>query len=95
MNTKNHFLFNNVQNPDHWRISEIILDQCKKHSKREIIDFIDGPNWTFHDLKIKSLVSSVISKTSSTRYKPEYLLAFIELILIFAYQYFLWIQTLL
>ncbi len=60
MKTKNHFLFNNVQYPDHWRISEIILDQCKKHSKREIIDFIDGPKWTFHDLKIKSLEKAKI-----------------------------------
>ena len=55
MNKKNHYLFNNVQNPDHWRISEIILNQCNKHPKREIIEFIDGPKWTFHELKIKSL----------------------------------------
>ena len=62
MNKKNHFLFNNVQNPDHWRISEIILDQCMKHSKREIIEFINGPKWTFHDLKIKSLEKAKILK---------------------------------
>ena len=29
MNKKNHYLFNNVQNPDHWRISEIILNDKK------------------------------------------------------------------
>ena len=52
MNEKNYFLFNYAQNPDHWRISEIILSQCKKYPKREIIEFIDGPKWNFHDLKI-------------------------------------------
>ena len=62
MNEKNHLSFNNVHNPDHWRISEIILDQCKKHPKREIIEFIDGPKWNFHDLKIKSLEKAKILK---------------------------------
>ena len=62
MNEKNDFLFNNVENPDHWKISEIILDQCKKYPKREIIEFIDGPKWNFHDLKIKSLEKAKILK---------------------------------
>ena len=62
MNKKNHFLFNNAQNPDNWRISEIILDQCKKYPNREIIEFINGPKWNFHDLKIKSLEKAKILK---------------------------------
>ena len=65
MNEKNYFLFNNAENPDHWRISEIILDQCKKYPKREIIEFINGPKWTFHDLKIKSLEKAQILKELS------------------------------
>ena len=64
---KNYYLFNNVQNPDHWRISEIILNQCKKHPKREIIEFIDGPKWTFHELKIKSLEKAQILKELSLK----------------------------
>ena len=67
MNKKNHFLFNNVQNPDHWRISEIILNQCKKHPKRKIIEFINGPKWTFHELKIKSLEKAQILKELSLK----------------------------
>ena len=47
MNEKNNFLVNNIQNTDHWRITEIILDQCKKHPNREIIEFIDCSKWTF------------------------------------------------
>ena len=39
MNEKNYFLFNYAENPDHWKISEIILDQCNKYPKREIIEF--------------------------------------------------------
>ena len=65
MNEKNYFLFNNAENPDHWRISEIILDQCKKYPKREIIEFINGPKWNFHDLKIKSLERAKILKELS------------------------------
>ena len=67
MNKKNHYLFNNVQNPDHWRISEIILNQCNKHPKREIIEFIDGPKWTFHELKTKSLEKAQILKELSLK----------------------------
>ena len=62
MNEKNYFLFNYAQNPDHWRSSEIILSQCKKYPKSEIIEFIDGPKWNFHDLKIKSLEKAKILK---------------------------------
>ena len=65
MNEKNHFLFNNIQIPDHWRITEIILDQCKKHPNRQIIEFIDGPKWTFLELKIKSLEKAQILKELS------------------------------
>ena len=32
------------------QIYTIILNQCIKHPKREIIEFIDGPKWNFHDL---------------------------------------------
>ena len=63
MNEKNYFLFNYAQNPDHWRISEIILDQCKKYPKREIIEFINGPKWTSErPMELNSIINSFLLK---------------------------------
>ncbi len=62
MNEPNPFLFNDIRNSEHWRISEIILKQCVKHPDRKIIEFVDGPEWTFEDLKIKSLKKAKILK---------------------------------
>ena len=51
MNDINPFKYTNIDNSSHWIISEIILNQCKNYPKRKIIEFVDGPEWSFDDLK--------------------------------------------
>ena len=51
MKQVNPFLYQNIDNSNHWIISEIILNQCKQHPKKKIIQFVDGPEWSFDDLK--------------------------------------------
>ncbi|MDC1356906.1 AMP-binding protein [Pseudomonadota bacterium] len=51
MNKVNPFLYSNIDNSNHWIISEIILNQCKKHPEKKIIEFVDGPEWSFNILK--------------------------------------------
>ena len=51
MNKVNPFLYQNIENSNHWIISEIILNQCKQHPNNKIIQFVDGPEWSFDDLK--------------------------------------------
>ena len=51
MNKVNPFLYQNIDNSNHWIISEIILNQCKQHPNNKIIQFVDGPEWSFDDLK--------------------------------------------
>lgn len=62
MNKHNSFLYPNIKNPLHWRVSEIILKQSSSHPNLKIIKFIDGPEWTYNDLKIKSLQKANILK---------------------------------
>ena len=62
MDKQNPFLFKEISNSEHWRVPEIILTQCLKYPDRKIIEFIDGPEWTFKDLKIKSLHKARILK---------------------------------
>ena len=62
MDKQNPFLFKEISNSEHWRVTEIILTQCLKYPDRKIIKFIDGPEWTFMDLKIKSLQKARILK---------------------------------
>ena len=50
MNEKNEYLYSNIKDPIHWRVSEIILEQSSKHPNLKIIKFIDGPEWTYNDL---------------------------------------------
>ena len=40
----------------------IILSQCLSHPNRNIIEFTDGPEWSFQDVKIKSLQKAKILK---------------------------------
>ena len=51
MKQVNPFLYQNIDNSNHWIISEIILNQCKQHPNNKIIQFVDGPEWSFDDLK--------------------------------------------
>ena len=51
MNKVNPFLYQNIDNSNHWIISEIILNQCKQHPNKKIIQFVGGPEWSFDDLK--------------------------------------------
>ena len=51
MKQVNPFLYQNIDNSNHWIISEIILNQCKQHPKKKIIQFVGGPEWSFDDLK--------------------------------------------
>ena len=62
MGKQNPFLFKEISSTEHWRVPEIILSQCLKHPNRKIIEFTDGPEWTFKDLKIKSLSKARILK---------------------------------
>ena len=62
MNKHSSFLYPNIKNPIHWRVSEIILKQSSSHPNLKIIKFIDGPEWTYNDLKIKSLQKANILK---------------------------------
>ena len=62
MGKQNPFLFKEISRTEHWRVPEIILTQCLKHPNRKIIEFTDGPEWTFKDLKIKSLRKARILK---------------------------------
>ena len=62
MGERNPFLFKDITNSEHWRVSEIILSQCLSHPNRKIIEFTDGPEWTFQDVKIKSLQKAKILK---------------------------------
>lgn len=62
MDQSNPYIFSKLSNPDHWLISEIILTQCSMYPERKIISFIDGFEWTFNDLKIKSLEKAHILK---------------------------------
>ena len=54
MNEVNPFKYTNIDNSNHWIISEIILNQCKKYPEKKIIEFVDGPIWSFDDLKNKA-----------------------------------------
>ena len=51
MNKVNPFLYPNIDNSNHWIISEIILNQSNKHPEKKIIEFVDGPEWSFNNLK--------------------------------------------
>jgi acyl-coenzyme A synthetase/AMP-(fatty) acid ligase len=62
MNKHSSFLYPNIKNPIHWRVSEIILKQSSSHPNLKIIKFINGPEWTYNDLKIKSLQKANILK---------------------------------
>ena len=62
MDQSNSYIFSKLSNPDHWSISEIILTQCSMYPERKTISFIDGLEWTFNDLKIKSLEKAHILK---------------------------------
>ena len=62
MDQSNPYIFSKLSNPDHWSISEIILTQCSMYPERKTISFIDGLEWTFNDLKIKSLEKAHILK---------------------------------
>ena len=62
MNEKNEYLYSNIKDPIHWRVCEIILEQSSKHPNLKIIKFIDGPEWTYNDLKIRALQKANILK---------------------------------
>ena len=51
MNKVNPFVYPHIDNSNHWIISEIILNQCNKHPEKKIIEFVDGPEWSFNNLK--------------------------------------------
>ena len=51
MKQVNPFLYKNIDNSNHWIISEIILNQCKQHPNKKIMQFVGGPEWSFDDLK--------------------------------------------
>ncbi|MDC0092684.1 AMP-binding protein [Alphaproteobacteria bacterium] len=54
MNEVNPFKYTNIDNSNYWIISEIILNQCKNYPEKKIIEFVDGPEWSFDDLKNKA-----------------------------------------
>ena len=74
MDKQNPFLFKEISNSEHWRVTEIILTQCLKYPDRKIIKFIDGPEWTFMDLKIKSLQKARILKNLNLNKDIKYCL---------------------
>ena len=45
MKQVNPFLYKNIDNSNHWIISEIILNQCKQHPNKKIMQFVGGPEW--------------------------------------------------
>ena len=51
MNKVNPFVYPHIDNSNYWIISDIILHQCKKHQEKKIIKFVDGPEWSFNNLK--------------------------------------------
>ena len=53
MYSQNPYLYPKIDNSDNWLISEIFLTQCSNHPEKKIISFVNGPEWTFHELKIK------------------------------------------
>ena len=55
MDTIDSYNYPKISNPNHWLISDIILTQCSNHPEKKIINFVDGPEWSFKDLKIKAL----------------------------------------
>ncbi len=77
MNKQSLFLYPNIKDPFHWRVSEIILNQSLNHPDLKIIKFIDGPEWTFNDLKIKSLKKANILKKIGLK-KGDTLTVFIQ-----------------
>ena len=77
MNEQSLFLYPNIKDPFHWRVSEIILNQSLNHPDLKIIKFIDGPEWTFNDLKIKSLKKANILKKIGLK-KGDTLTVFIQ-----------------
>ena len=67
MNKVNPFLYQNIDNSNHWIISEIILNQCKQYPNKKIIQFIDGPEWSFDDLKNIALEKAKILEDLSLK----------------------------
>ena len=67
MNKVNPFLYQNIDNSNHWIISEIILNQCKHHPNKKIIQFVDGPEWSFDDLKNIAFEKAKILKDLSLK----------------------------
>ena len=50
--------YSGFNDPQTWVIARIVLDQAKEHPKRTAIRFIEGPEWTFAELKNESLKSA-------------------------------------
>ena len=67
MKQVNPFLYQNIDNSNHWIISEIILNQCKQHPKKKIIQFVDGREWSFDDLKNIAFEKAKILKDLSIK----------------------------
>ena len=79
MGKQNPFLFKEISNSEHWRVPEIILTQCLKYPDRKIIEFIDGPEWTFMDLKIKSLQKARILKSLNLKIYFVYIISMLRI----------------
>ena len=77
MNEKNEYLYSNIKDPIHWRVCEIILEQSSKHPNLKIIKFIDGPEWTYNDLKIRALQKANILKQKGFK-KGDAITVFIQ-----------------
>ena len=71
MDKQNPFLFKEISNSEHWRVTEIILTQCLKYPDRKIMKFIDGPEWTFMDLKICLLYTSPSPRDATLSRMPS------------------------
>ena len=62
MNKVNPFAYPNIDNSNYWIISDIILNQCKRHPEKKIIKFVDGPEWSFINLKVIAFEKAKILK---------------------------------
>jgi len=57
----------NIDNPQHWTISRVVLTQADRHPDKTAIEFVDGNSWTFADCKQQGLLAAAVLKMSGVR----------------------------
>ena len=57
----------NIDNPQHWTISRVVLTQADRHPDKTAIEFVDGNSWTFADCKRQGLLAAAVLKKSGVR----------------------------